>query len=391
MTPDLPQELIDEAINYLWNDTKALAACALACHACLHSARTHLFHDQRLIGAKSCSRFETFLEDYPDVAKYIRKLSITEPSSSALAQDWVNCIPTIVAKLEKLATLELIGLHYVSLHRCSKETLAVFAKLTNLVFADVYFNHFLDLHALLASAPNVTNVCFYRVGWGNSPPVYEDIPIPTPLHLKRLVVDSWASSVMLRQWLLPSAELGDVKLRTLLVRWRERDLIDVLNSLFRVCGSALEYLYVELPTTMEGSSIASTGLPYPRSSSFPTLAGTQEVLTLYHNTNLHTLEIDGLVLPGCVELAKALLDGLRSTQLKKLAISMLVLRNDVLASFDWGQLDALLARPQFAETALAINVSRALHPQNNAETLRKAIWEHLPKTVRRGKLTIRCS
>ena len=69
--------------------------------------------------------------------------------------------------------------------------------------------------------------------------------------------------------------------------------------------------------------------------------GAQEGPTLYHNTNLHALEIDGLVLPGCVELARALLDGLRSTQLKKLAISMLVLRNNVLASFDWGQLDAL--------------------------------------------------
>ena len=119
--------------------------------------------------------------------------------------------------------------------------------------------------------------------------------------------------------------------------------------------------------------------------------GTQEVPTLYHNTNLHALEIDGLVLPGCVELARALLDGLRSTQLKKLAISMLVLRNDALASFDWGQLDALLARSQFAETALAITVNRALHPHNDAEALHKAIREHLPKAVERGKLTIRCS
>ncbi len=252
MTPNLPQELIDETIDYLWNDIKALAACALTCHACLHSARTHLFHDQRLIGVKSCSHFETFMEDYPDLAKYVRKLSITEPSSSAFAQDWVNRIPAIVAKLEKLATLELIGLHYVSLHRCSKETLATFAKLTNIVLGDVYFDHFLDVHTLLASAHNATNVCFYRVGWGNSSPVYEDIPSPVPLRLRRLVVDSWASSVMLRQWLLPSAELGDVNLRTLMVRWRERDSMDVLNSFFRVCGPALEYLYVELPTTIDG-------------------------------------------------------------------------------------------------------------------------------------------
>ena len=257
MTPNLPQELIDESIDYLWNDTKALAACALACHACLHSARMHLFHEQRLIGAKSCSRFECFPEDYPDLSKYIRKLSVTEPSSSACAQDWVNCVPALVLKLDKLETLELIGLHYVSFHHCSKETLAAFAKLKNIAFADVYFDHFLDVHTLLASAHNVTDICFYRVGWGNTSPAYEGIPGLAPLRLKRLVVDSWAASVMLRQWLLPSAELAEVNVRTLMVRWRERDSMDVLNSLFRVCGPALENLYVELPTTIEGTYIHS--------------------------------------------------------------------------------------------------------------------------------------
>ena len=253
MPPNLPQELVDEAIDYLSGDVKTLTACALASQACLSSARTHLFREQKLDGAKSCSRFEAFLDNSPEVTRYVRKLSISEPTSSAYAQDWVNRVPILVGRLERLSTLLLTGLHYVSLQRCSKQTLAAFGKLTDLVFEDVYFDHFLDLHTLLASAYNVTTIRIHRVGWGNPTPMYEEFPHPAPLRLKRLVVDSWAASVILRQWLLPCAELADVvDVRTLMVRWRERDTMDVLNTLLRVCGSSLERLYVELPTTKEG-------------------------------------------------------------------------------------------------------------------------------------------
>ena len=261
MALQLPQELIDHTIDYLWNDVPALTACALACHACLPSARTHLFHDQRILGAKSCARFEAFIDDCPDVVKYIRKFSVTEPRSTAHAQHWVTQLPALVARLEGLATLELLGLHYVSLQRCSADTLSAFGKLTSLVFADVYFDHFLDVQTLLSVACNAQDLCFYRVGWGGStPPAYGGCPELKPLCLKRLVVDSWAASIMVRDWLLPSAELGEADIRSAMIRWRERDAIDMLNSVFRVCGPALQHLFVELPTNLEGWSTSHINL-----------------------------------------------------------------------------------------------------------------------------------
>lgn len=256
--PKVPQELLDQVIDHLWNDVKSLAACALTCHAFLSSARTHLFHDQRLTGAKCCARFELFLEACPDVTPYIRRLSVTEPMSTAYAQNWVNRIPALVARLERLETLELVGLHYVSLQRCTPDVLAAFARLTKLVFADVYFDHFLDVHTILAAACNSKDLRFYRIGWGNNtPPAYNTPPDPSRLQLQKLVVDSWATSAILRAWLLPCAELGEVDIRTLMIRWRERDSTDLLNSLFAVCGPALQHLYVELPTTIEGERARS--------------------------------------------------------------------------------------------------------------------------------------
>lgn len=256
----LPQELVDQAIDHLWNDRETLLACSLACHAWLPSARTHLFRDQRLTSAKDCARFEALLERAPAIARYVQKLSLSEPMSAAYAQNWINRVPALIAQLYRLTTLELIGLHYISLQKSSPETLAALSRLTSLVLADVYFDSFADVHALLSAARSVRDLCFYRVSWVNpSCAPYGSLPstdasgAPPPPPLRRLVVDSWASSEMLREWLLPSAEHLDV--RTLMVRWRERESIDTLNGLLRACGPALESVYMELPTTIEGQCI----------------------------------------------------------------------------------------------------------------------------------------
>ncbi len=123
-----------------------------------------------------------------------------------------------------------------------------------------------------------------------------------------------------------------------------------------------------------------------------TSPGAQDAPSLYHNTNLRKLEVDGIVLPGPPTGALSLLDTLRSTKLEQLLISMLVLRTDVLPSFEWAQLDAILSRPQFRDVPVTITVNCALHPDNNdASAVRSAIEEYLPETVKREKLTINLS
>lgn len=97
------------------------------------------------------------------------------------------------------------------------------------------------------------------------------------------------------------------------------------------------------------------------------------------------------MLPGSVAWTSGLLERLRSTQLQKLSISMLVLRNNDLPSFEWDQLDVFLAQPSFVDVALVITVNRALHPQNDPTVIRAAVMEYLPRVVKRGKLAINCS
>ena len=123
----------------------------------------------------------------------------------------------------------------------------------------------------------------------------------------------------------------------------------------------------------------------------PSSAGTQEIPTLAHNTRLRTLEIDGLVLPGCVSWASSLLSSLRSPLLSHLSISLLVLRREVLASFEWAALDAALARAELAGVELKVTLSRALHPENDPAAIRAAVVGFLPRAEERGVLCVRCA
>ncbi|KAI0780392.1 hypothetical protein BD413DRAFT_1000 [Trametes elegans] len=367
MAARLPQELVDQVIDHLWSDRTSLLECSLVCHSWVPAARTHLFSFQRLTGVKDCFRFEQLLECVPAVAHYIRKLVISEPMSTAYAQNWINRIPAIVAPLTRLQALELVGLHYVSFKSSSPEALSVFSRLDTLVFADVYFDNTEDVYALLSAACNIRDLCYYRVGcraesYGN-PAAKARVP-----PLRRLVLDSWTASMMLEEWLLPHTEHLDV--HALMVRWRERGSIDVLNGLFRVCGLALESVYVELPTTMDES---------------------QEQPSLQHNLNLRSVEIDGLVLPGCVAWTSALLESLRAGRLEKVSVSLLVLNTSAIAAYEWGAVDSILARPAFAGTALNMTVNLALHSSNDPVAVREAVMAHLPGVARRGKLTVSCA
>ncbi|KAI0647580.1 hypothetical protein C8Q79DRAFT_1009659 [Trametes meyenii] len=374
MPSKLPQELVDQAIDHLWNDRESLLACSLTCHSWLPSARTHLFRDLRLTGATHCDRFEALLGTAPDVARFVRKLAINEPRSTAYAQHWIARVPSLVARLPSLATLEFVGLHYVSLRDTPPAALVALERLTALVFADVYFDTFADLHALLSAARGLRDLCFYRVSWLNPSCVPADdsnssAALVQPLPLRRLVLDSWASSVMLQEWLLPRCA-GHLDVRTLMVRWRERDCVDVLNALLRACGPALEDLYVELPTSMEES---------------------QELPSLAHNTGLRTLEIDGLVVPGCAAWTSAILGDLRAPGLEKLSVSMLVLNGSSISSFDWDGLDGVLSQPSFVDTTLNININLALHSSNDPRAVRDAVTDHLPGAQQREKLCVRCA
>ncbi|KAI0076450.1 hypothetical protein K474DRAFT_1622892, partial [Panus rudis PR-1116 ss-1] len=70
----LPPELVDEAIDHLWNDIRSLQSCSLVCKAWLPSSRLHLFRTVRLRKADDCAKLSSIVESSPIIARCVRKL-----------------------------------------------------------------------------------------------------------------------------------------------------------------------------------------------------------------------------------------------------------------------------------------------------------------------------
>ncbi|SJL16152.1 uncharacterized protein ARMOST_19671 [Armillaria ostoyae] len=113
----LPQELIDEIINYLedeWN-LSPLISCNSVCRSFRARSRPLLFKTIFLYSTESCRRFQEVLVTYPDVASFPQRLDILDPgfledediSMTWIAQDPV--LPAILSSLSRLRTISLVS------------------------------------------------------------------------------------------------------------------------------------------------------------------------------------------------------------------------------------------------------------------------------------------
>ncbi|KAK0443735.1 hypothetical protein EV421DRAFT_1903322 [Armillaria borealis] len=113
----LPQELIDEIINYLedeWN-LSPLISCNSVCRSFRAHSRPLLFKTIFLYSTESCRRFQEVLVTYPDVVSFPQRLDILDPgfledediSMSWIAQDPV--LPAILSSLSHLRSISLVS------------------------------------------------------------------------------------------------------------------------------------------------------------------------------------------------------------------------------------------------------------------------------------------
>ncbi|KAF8888059.1 hypothetical protein BD779DRAFT_475827 [Infundibulicybe gibba] len=94
----LPQEVIDSALDHFHSNPVALKACALVCHAWLHTSRTHLFRKVSLqppqvVAPRSTAkvpsdsqRLYTLLRSDPGIARYIQELVVCE---GMVQREWI--------------------------------------------------------------------------------------------------------------------------------------------------------------------------------------------------------------------------------------------------------------------------------------------------------------
>ena len=72
----IPQEIYDEILANLREDTASLRNCSLVCHAWLPRTRHHLFHSIVLDPSSRSRRFKTLVRSCPDIAPLVRVLEL---------------------------------------------------------------------------------------------------------------------------------------------------------------------------------------------------------------------------------------------------------------------------------------------------------------------------
>ena len=79
----IPQEIIDNIADELWDDADALDSCAIVCRSFLIPSRRNLFSDIYLNSVERLERLHRLLVSKPDLANYIRELTFVASFVSA--------------------------------------------------------------------------------------------------------------------------------------------------------------------------------------------------------------------------------------------------------------------------------------------------------------------
>lgn len=80
----LPSELTDRILDFLHDDRRALASCALTCRGWLPTSRHHLFHTLRQIPIVDVEPLARLLEEDPSLGSYIEHLELGRPTISVI-------------------------------------------------------------------------------------------------------------------------------------------------------------------------------------------------------------------------------------------------------------------------------------------------------------------
>jgi hypothetical protein len=188
----IPQEIIDQFIDHLYNDWEALKTCALVCRAWVPSSRYHLFGHVN-IRVSECARFSDLIGhlDHPlcTFAPSVRRLFIfaddEHPTPIDLRPGWVDPLIPYLTKLTSVKTLVAykIGGRTFGWEALFKSAPFV-AQITRLTLLDPKFMTFEDCTDTIHSFPSLESLGYchpYYSDQGTLPsiPAFQGSPPPS--------------------------------------------------------------------------------------------------------------------------------------------------------------------------------------------------------------------
>ena len=259
----LPPELVDQIIDHLWDNQKALLACSLTCRTWVPSSRLHLFRSVRVCSAADCTTLSALISSAPVITRCIQKFTVSADFSGTDGSEreeegsdtWINAVAVLVAKLERVHTLALSRLRWDVLSPGTKYAFAtVFKNVKTLLLFEVRFHQSADVIRFLSAFPQLAELYFHGVSWTHESldPFSEEQSNSELLtrntehmQLTYLFLDPQSSPTLVTEWLLKHPV--EPRLRTIELCWREMEDARALGDLLRASGSTLERLQIEFP------------------------------------------------------------------------------------------------------------------------------------------------
>lgn len=179
--PHLPAELTDHVIDYLHNDPRALAACALTCRQWLPAARYHVFGDITLC-ASTCKTFAELIAASPELALVVRSVKLSSIILGSRA--WQNVDFTF---LHSLASVARLILSRVRIEGAVFDALVqTLPSVSHLIIHSCWFAGLYDFAAMASSFPHLQDLSISP--YIACPTAEVTLPLPPlPVGLRSLV------------------------------------------------------------------------------------------------------------------------------------------------------------------------------------------------------------
>lgn len=190
----LPPELVDEIIDYLHHNIRALKACSLTHRTWLPRSRYHLFR---------ALRFRKFgvdafrLSSAPEIAQYVREVTVEGNMYSEVGKS----ILVDMGKVESLH-LEASKIHFTDVHRgLCQSHLPVFPMLKELTLRKVYFRSFAEMISTIRSYRRLNSLTLDFEDWkylaANAPDSSMVLALPSlkRLEMRHNLIGSWPGPI----------------------------------------------------------------------------------------------------------------------------------------------------------------------------------------------------
>lgn len=246
LSQELPQELVENVLDCLTNDTSSLKASSLVCRSWRPRSQYHLHRVLNVRNDCNLQLIKDRLASYPAIAGHVTCLKLD-------LSGFTTCLwSALVQVLQLLPYIDSVAFVCKDMCKLRPDVITFFAQtypeLSTLTLSNIIFTNFTELATLLNCFPYLLNLEIKNVYWGTHRK--SDVPVTKPcIHTLSLAYCTEQS--LLLEWLLCENDEGQTASIPLVdLKWYED--VESLEHLAKrmgngngkvtfVCSSFLRY------------------------------------------------------------------------------------------------------------------------------------------------------